>query len=323
MKTIAIVGASGYIGRHVVAQLLKLGCCRIKVLSRRRDDGLRGDTWPSEVDVVQGDLHDAESLQMFLEPDCTVVNLVYLWNGGELENVAVTRNLLQACKYAQVRRLIHCSTAAVVGRVSDDNVTENTVCRPISEYGMIKLKIEKLIVDAAQEGLDTTILRPTGVFGPGGEPLRKLAGDLVNGSRFRNYLKSSLFSKRRMNLVHISNVVAAIIFLIGRHEHLNGEAFIVSDDGTPSNNFADIERVLMRSLDSANYALPRIPLPLGLLGLMLRYLSRNNINPRCNYAQSKLESLGFKSPVVFEDGLLEYAAWYRSTYVVGPGGVTQ
>lgn len=273
--------------------------------------------------MFHGDLRDAESLRLFLEPDCTVVNLVYLWNGGELENVAVTKNLLEACKLGQVRRLIHCSTAAVVGRAPDNDVTENTVCRPITEYGITKLKIEKIIVDAADGNFDAAILRPTGVFGPGGEPLRRLAGDLVNGSRFRNYLKSCLFGKRRMNLVHISNVVAAITFLIERPEHLRGEVFIVSDDERWGNNFLDIERVLMRSLNCAKYPWPRIPLPLGLLGLLLRYLGRNNINPRCNYMQDKLQNLGFKSPVVFEDGLLEYAAWYRSTYVVGLGGVAK
>ena len=321
MKTIAIVGASGYIGRHVVAQLLQLGCYRIKVLSRKRGRDLAADRWPSEVDVVQGDLQDAESLKIFLEPNYTVVNLVYLWNGGETENVAVVRNLLKACQYAQVERLVHCSTAAVVGRVSDDSVTEETVCKPISEYGITKLKIEELIIEATLAGLDTTILRPTGVFGPDGEPLKKLSGDLASGSHFRNYLKSCLFGKRRMNLVHISNVVAAIMFLIDRREHLNGEVFIVSDDGTQSNNFMDIERVLMESLGSANYKLPRIPLPLGLLGLMLRCLGRNNINPRCNYIQGKLENLGFKSPVAFEDGMLQYATWYRSIHIAGHGGV--
>ena len=323
MKTIAIVGASGYIGRHVVAQLLQLGSVRVKVLTKMRHDGLRADAWPGEVEVVHGDLHDAGSLRMFLEADCTVVNLVYLWTGGESANLAVTKNLLEACKLAQVRRLIHCSTAAVVGRVSDDNVTEKTVCRPITEYGVTKLKIEKMIIDAARGNFDAAILRPTGVFGPGGVPLSKLAGDLINGSHFRNYLKSCLFGKRRMNLVHISNVVAAILFLIGRSEHLGGDVFIVSDDDCSSNNFADIERVLMRSLGCATYPLPRISLPLGLLRLMLGYLGRNNINPRCNYVQANLQRLGFKSPVVFEDGLLEYAAWYRSNYVIGHGGVAE
>jgi nucleoside-diphosphate-sugar epimerase len=323
MNTIAIVGASGYIGRHLVSELARVGHYRIKILTRQKATDLADAAWPSNVEVIYGDLEDPESLSRLLEPDITVVNLVYLWNVGELKNLAITSALLEACKIGRVKRLIHCSTAAVVGRVPNDEVVENTDCRPITEYGITKLKIEQLIVSTALGHFDAVILRPTGVFGPGGEPLRKLANDLVNGSRLRNYFKSCLFGRRRMNLVHIANVVAAIQFLVQRSEHIDGEIYIVSDDDEASNNFADIEQFLMRTLDCANYALPRISLPLGVLSLLLRCLGRNNINPRCNYIQGKLQSLGFNSPVAFEDGLAEYAAWYRTTYVEGKSGVAE
>jgi len=323
MNTIAIIGASGYIGRHLVGELAHSSDFRVKILSRKQPIDLRGAAWPSNVEVINGDLHDEQSLHGFLEPDCTLINLAYLWVGGELANLTVIRTLLEACKNKRAKRLIHCSTAAVVGRVPDNYITEDAECRPITEYGVTKLKIEQEIIRASKGAFDTVILRPTGVFGPGGEPLKKLANDLVNGSRLQNYLKSCLFGERRMNLVHIANVVAAILFLIRRFESIEGEIFIVSDDAIPSNNFSYIERFLMRSLDCASYPLPRVPLPLGVLSLLLKSLGRNNINPRCNYVQGKLESIGFRSPVVFLDGLAEYADWYRSTYLVSRGGMTK
>lgn len=319
MQTIAIVGSSGYIGKHLVADLVSLRCGRIKVLARRAKRDSVNSSWPNEVEVVQGDLHDTQSLLELFEPGCIVVNLVYLWNSGERVNLAITENLLAACKISQVRRLIHCSTAAVVGRVPDDDILESTSCKPITEYGVTKLKIERLIIDAANGSFDAAIVRPTGVFGPGGEPLRKLANDLIFGNRVRNYLKSSLFGKRRMNLVHITNVVAAVRFFIQYLGDLDGGIFIVSDDRSSSNNFADIENTLMRSLGCSRYIFPRIPLPMGLLALLLWALRRNNINPRCNYSQGKLDDLGFRSPVTFEDGLKEYADWYQSTRVSAPG----
>ena len=232
----------------------------------------------------------------------------------EAENLAITENLLEACKAAQVRRLIDCSTAAVVGRASDDTVTESTACRPVTEYGITKLKIEQMIVDSARRHFDAVVLRPTSVFGPDGEPLKKLAAALVGGRRLRNYFKSCLFGNRRMNLVHIANVVAAIQFLIERTANMGGEVYIVSDDQDSDNNFAAVEQFLMRKLNCANYAFPRIPFSLHVLSLLLRLLGRNNTNPRTNYVQAKLQGLGFKRPVVFEDGLAEYAAWYRATH---------
>lgn len=314
-KTLAIVGASGYIGRHLVAKLVSIPDFQIKVLTRPRSDKGKSMPWPADVEVVEGDLFDPESLSELFSPGCTVVNLVYLWEGGEQANLAIVQNLLEACRSAGIKRLIHCSTAAVSGRVADDRITEKTQCRPITEYGITKLKIEKAITDAADGCFDAVILRPTAVFGPGAEPLKKLTADLLHGSRLINYLKSCLFGRRRMNLVHIGNVVAAIQFLIQHPGPVSGQTFIVSDDESPSNNFLDIERFLMQALGVADYVLPRIPITLGVLSLILKALGRNNINPRCNYFQEKLQGLGFKSPVVFETGLADYAEWRRSAQI--------
>lgn len=323
MNTVAIVGASGYIGRHLVEELARDGGFRIKILTRTQTVDLSGVAWSDHVEVIKGDLRDEVSLHEFLEPGCTVINLAYLWSEGELTNLVVIKNLLSACKDRAVRRLIHCSTAAVVGRVSDDHITENTECRPITEYGVTKLKIESEIIRASKGVFESVILRPTGVFGPGSEPLKKLARDLVGGSFLQNYFKSCLFGKRRMNLVNIVNVVAAILFLIRYFEPTKGEIFIVSDDEASSNNFVDVERFLMHSLNCTSYPLPRVHLPLSVLSLLLKFLGRNNINPRSNYTQEKLEGIGFRSPVAFSDGLAAYAEWYKSTYLVARGGMAR
>lgn len=312
LHTVAIVGASGYIGRHLVEALRWRGDCRIKLLSRLPEQEGGQD---SSVEVCKGDLRDPESLQNFLEPGCTVINLVYLWNAGEAVNLEVTTNLLAACKNAGIGRLIHCSTAAVVGRVKDDSITEETPCHPVTEYGVTKLKVEHAIVREARGNFDAVILRPTSVFGPEGNPLKKLAGDIVAGSRFKNYLKACLFGKRRMNLVPVANVVGAIIFLMRSRGNFSGDVFIVSDDDSPGNNFADVERFLMGKFKTGRFFMPRIPLPLGVLVFLLAAMARNNVNPRCNFASDKLDKLGFDRAVTFEAALAEYAAWYYSSHL--------
>lgn len=294
-----------------MSELLRAGEYEIRVLSRDRQRDLREGRFGQEVEIFEGDLGDPASLNGFLVPGCTVVNLVYLWDAGEERNVACTHNLLAACKAAKVARLIHCSTAAVSGRVPDDLVGEETPCRPVTEYGRTKLRIEQDIVDSARGVLDAVILRPTAVFGTGGEPLRKLAADITCGKRWKNHLKSSLFGKRRMNLVHVANVVAAIVFLIRYPEPFGGGTFIVSDDDDPKNNFADVEQFLMDALGVKRYRLPRLPLPLTVLKGLLVLLGRNNVNPRCDFDPGKLRRLGFRSPVSLQEGLAEYADWYR------------
>lgn len=314
-QTIAIIGASGYIGRHLVARLRCLSGIQVRALCRSRQQGLDILGSGDNLEIIEGSLACPQSLRNLLESGCTVINLAYLWNRGEAENLTLIFNLTSACKDKNVKRFIHCSTAAVAGRSSENFITECTPCRPITEYGITKLKIESAISAAAYGNFEVSILRPTAVFGPDGEPLKKLANDLVGRNRLLNYLKSCLFGNRRMNLVHVANVVAAISFLISRQENIDGEVFIVSDDDAIANNFAEVERTLMRLLSCPDYVLPRILLPQWVLGLLLRLLGRNNINLSCNYTQNKLQNLGFKRPVIFEDGLMEYALWYRSKYL--------
>lgn len=307
MKTIAITGASGYVGSKLISALLRDGSFRVKVLSRT---GVLNGLAPGIVELVKGDLLSPASLQGFLEPGCIVVNLVYLWNAGEDANIAAMRNLVAECKTVGISRLVHVSTAAVTGRVDANLVDEATQCMPTSAYGVTKLKVEAILRDEIQGGFDLVMLRPTSVFGSGAEPLCKLAKDLLTGRHFGNYLKSSLFGWRRMNLVHIDNVVAAVIFLASQAKAFSGEVFIVSDDDAIANNFRDVESALMRGFGLADYSLPRLLLPLGVLRVLLLLLGRNNINPSCNYSAQKLQELGFSRPMNFEVGLAGYIASY-------------
>jgi nucleoside-diphosphate-sugar epimerase len=311
--TVVIFGASGYIGRHIIQALLRSDDFKIKIISRRPTAKHEGIYKSKNLEFYKSDLLNPQLLKGCLKPDCTVINLAYSWNGGEATNVQMAKNLIKECKNNGIKRLVQCSTAAVVGRASEDLVTEETPCRPATTYGITKLKIEKVISEESKSHFDVGVLRPTSVFGPKGEPLKKLAGDMMGGSRARNYLKSCLFGARRMNLVSITNVVDAILFLAMHKNDLNGQKFIVSDDDSPANNFADVEGVLMKKLNIKKYSVPKIPIPLGLLGLLLRAMGRNNTNPRCNYSSEKLKKLGFVPQVVFEDALDEYANWYLTS----------
>lgn len=309
MKTIVIAGASGYIGRYLIAKLVDIGKYRVKVLTRTKPPS---NLYPACVEVVQGDLRVPELLTGLFEPDCTVINLVYMWDAGMADNVAVTANLLGLCKAVGVRRVVHCSTAAVVGRVDEDDVTEDTVPNPITEYGKTKLAVEKVIREA-QNFCDVAILRPTAVFGVDGAPLKKLTSDLIAGKRINSYLKSCLFGRRRMNLVHIDNVVASLLFFIDYRDKFGAEIFIVSDDDDPFNNFADVEFFLMDRLSIPKYKFHRFFIPLAVLSFILSRLGRNNVNPCCNYSSNKIIALGFKRPKSFMSGLEEYAEWWRSS----------
>jgi nucleoside-diphosphate-sugar epimerase len=301
-----------------VQALLQQGGNRIKILSRRTHLENARAIFPAEVEIVAGDLREPASLDGFLEAGCTVFNLVYLWGETEEANLSAIRNLLAACSSAKVSRLVHCSTADVAGRTPDRRVTESSPCHPVTSYASAKLKVENAVLSASREGYQIAVLRPTAVFGPGGQNLKKLAHDLVNGRRLRNDLKSALFGRRRMNLVYIDNVVAAIAFLANSALASRSEIFIVSDDDAPSNEFSSVDRAMRQGLGVSGSLGPKVFFPSWLLSVTLRVLRKNNVDPFCIYDPGKLLSLGFLRPVTFEEGLSRYIAWYRKECFARP-----
>lgn len=306
--TVAVSGASGYVGRAVIAGLSEGGEYRVSALRRSSvegsiEHGLRN---------VQGDLLQPQTLNLWLERGCTVVHLAYMWAAGPEENLRATQNLVEACAQAGVARLVHVSTAAVIGRAASAWVDEQTPCQPSTEYGQTKLHIERVLREGARHyGFDLVVLRPTAVYGPSGAPLQKLCRDLREAYWLKNYLKACLFGRRAMNLVHIDNVVAAVRFVVAWPQRFAGATYIVSEDEHPKNNFHDVESAIRTSLGLSNYPLPVLPLPSTVLSMILRALRRNIVDPGCRFSSDRLRSLGFMPSRTFDDGLKDYLNWCR------------
>jgi len=315
MRLVCITGASSFIGQHFVDQLSTDEDIQIRVLVHNRiPEGLRDN---KRITFVRGDLLDSSSLKKLMTPGCVAVNLAYLRHLGKQQNILAAQTIFQACEDARVKRLIHCSTAAVSGRANTQFVDELTPCRPLSEYEVTKLEIEQLFLSKSQSSaqFDVVILRPTAVFGLGGENLIKLADSLMNGSTLLNYIKSCVHNKRRMNTIYVDNVTACLSFLSLTDLNIDRQIFIISDDENSNNNYRFIETVLLRSLGRPDYFIPRLPVPSVLVSMVLRILGRSNDNPFRTYSCKKLLNLGFEKPVSFELGLTRFAEWYRNSHM--------
>jgi nucleoside-diphosphate-sugar epimerase len=306
-SVIALTGGTGFIGRRFMDLIAARPDTIIRAMARDRSAIGR---WPSRCIVEPGDMTDPAAFSTLLEEGCTWVNLAHPELPAVADYIDLMGALMAACRAKHVKRVVHCSTVAVAGRAVADVVTEETPCEPSDQYEVVKLAIERCLLREGGGSPEVVVLRPTAVFGPGGRNLVKLADELRHDSVFLNYFKSCLEATRRMNLVHVDNVAAALTFLVGATDRVAGEIFIVSDDDSPANNFRAVERQLMLGLGVADYAVPPVALPAWLLSWGLRLLGRSNINPRRVYDCSKIVGRGLQKPVPFERGLSEFAAWY-------------
>ncbi|NTV12497.1 MAG: NAD(P)-dependent oxidoreductase [Desulfobulbaceae bacterium] len=308
---IVVVGAAGFIGSRLLSALAARPGQRLRVLVHRHGlASLPG----SEIETVTGDLLRPATLAGLIEPGCLVLNLSYLAAHSRAENLLAMENLVNACRRGGAHRLIHCSTAVVAGPTGPGLVDEKTPCRPLSKYGRTKLAIEELLLARASENFSVTILRPTAVFGPGGRNLLKLAEGLCQGNALGNYLKACLYNRRRMNLVCLDNVVAALIFLADSGPETAGQVFIIADDDSPLNNYRDLAAILREEMVLAPARLPLIPVPAFILRRLLKLAGRPTADPEVSYSSAKISALGFQKPCTLAAGISQFADWYRREY---------
>jgi nucleoside-diphosphate-sugar epimerase len=167
---ILVTGATGFVGRHVTAALVKNGR-RVRILTR----GKRADAaLPPDVEVTRGDLRDPASLPAAVANVETVVHLaaaVGAYDQVLLDaiNVVGSAALAAAARAAGVQRFVHCSSGGVYGDGDTPQPhSESDVPAPGAPYEHSKLRGESA-VRAAFDGSSTSwvILRPQGVYGPG------------------------------------------------------------------------------------------------------------------------------------------------------------
>jgi nucleoside-diphosphate-sugar epimerase len=302
---VAVTGARGFIGKRLVQGMLNRGDIKVRALVRGADHGFASHP---NLTVVVGDLAQEETLSELFVSGCAVVNLAYDFSASPAANLQSAANLVKVASDRRIRRLVHCSTASVYGRVSATNVTEKTACSPFTEYGKTKLAIEGVLKNGAFGKFDFVNLRPTSVFGPNGPALKKLIANLGGGLPFVNYLNSCIFNYRAMNLVSVDMVVSAIMFILSNDTpEINGKLFLISQDEEAGNNFADVENYLYKIVYGRQYMFPIIPIPLIVLRIILSLLGRDNIDPRRVFESKKLASMGFRASKPFWTSLEEFA----------------
>jgi len=285
---VVVYGASGFVGRHLVREG-DMGS--FSFISRRGREVHPEDS--RHANWMVADLLSIESTERVLEPRCTVINLAYSRSSSPGVNILMMKNLSEACHRKGVSRLIHCSTAVVVGNSPALHVNEKTESLPATVYEKTKYDIESVLLNTASDELKVYILRPTEIIGPGGQNLKKLLLSIQVGNCAVNYVRSSVYGKRIMNLVPVKDVVGALNHLCKPLPFLPG-IYICSADDDPDNRYDRIEEIMRRLLNKPT-GLKSIPLPIYILKAVL-YSLRNGAGRFVNrtYSPEKLFQTGFQ-----------------------------
>ena len=182
---IFITGGTGLVGSHLLIRLLQSGQ-RVKALCRPESDlgkvstlfesyGPETGALFPKIQWVEGNLNDLPSLIQAFEEVTEVYHCAALisFNPKDRErlrniNHTGTQNIVNLCLKKQVKRLYYCSSIATIGGIKSP-LTENDLWdfAGSNVYATSKYLAEMEVWRGGQEGLETIIVNPGVIFGPG------------------------------------------------------------------------------------------------------------------------------------------------------------
>lgn len=245
---ILITGATGYIGRHLVARLVEQGE-RPRCLVR--DSRQAANVLPvDKVDLVVGATTQAASLDAAVRGVDTIVHAAFLTadrkpsaqNQYEETNVGGTSNLVQAAQAAGVKRIVEISG---LGTKPD---------KPGS-YMQGRYLSEQMLIES---GLQWTIIRPSVLFGKGAPFIKGLV-DLVNSAPVVPLIGGG---KTMFQPVYVEDVVAVIVQVLQNPEQTTGKIYTIG--GPEYYSFTQIFDELLKVMHKSR---PKVYAPTPLVGI--------------------------------------------------------
>jgi UDP-glucose 4-epimerase len=200
---ILITGATGKVGSRLAKRLAQRGD-HIRALVRDRTRA--ADLLGAEIELVQGDLLDTDSLAGAVRGVDAVVHCAAFFRGATAEqahatNDLGTQHLANTARGASVKRFIFTSTGLVYGPSGGRAVAEDAPCAPLDGYPLSKLAAERFLLGL--EELDVRIVRLPFVYGDGDAHIAEAVP-----------MMAGFPPAQRMSIGHHADIAQAIALLL-------------------------------------------------------------------------------------------------------------
>ena len=182
---VLVTGATGFTGGHLARALVAR---RHAVRALVREPGSATASLSSDgVELVSGDLQDRRALDAATVGIDVVYHIAAIYRQAGISdrtyhavNAGAVGQLVEAAARGGARRVVHCSTVGVHGDIEHPPADESAPLKPGDAYQVTKLEGEVLAREAGQRtGIEVTIVRPSGIYGPGDRRLLKLFGGIA------------------------------------------------------------------------------------------------------------------------------------------------
>ena len=216
----AVTGANGFIGKHLVKQLVEDG---YEVVGVIRDKQKASVVKELGANVKIADITKSDQIANAIKDSDLVFHLAAKVRLHKYESVKPTmvdgtKNVIDACKQRSIA-LAYASSIAVYGDAKGSVVDENMILKPDTGYGVAKYEAEKIVLYAVNDGLRAVILRPGYVYGYGDTISRMLqmgrAAWIGDGTNYSGF-------------IHVEDCVRAFVACLTKGK--SGEAYNAVDN---------------------------------------------------------------------------------------------
>lgn len=297
MTTLALTGATGFVGKATVDHALTRGL-HVRALTRRDQAAREGVSW------IAGSLDDEDALARLASGADAVIHIAGVVNAPTPQgfvhgNVDGTRRMAAAAASMGLRRFVHVSSMAAREP-------------QLSRYGESKALAEE---EVRKSGLDWTMVRPPGVYGPGDLEMR----DIFRMAKLGVVL---LPPRGRISLIHVADLARLLVTLALTD---SGRCIHECDDGVDGGyTHHEFARLVGQAVGTRPVPLS-VPRPLlHLAGRADRFFREANAkltpdraaylsHPDWTCDPSRRPPRELWAPqVATPDGLTQTAAWYKA-----------
>ena len=320
-----VTGATGHIGNVLVRLLNERGeKVRAMIMPGEDPTPLNG----LDVDIIEADVLDYQSLRKAFDHMDVVYHLagiISILPGKDhmlqAVNVIGTRNVIQAARTANVRRLVYTSSIHALKHVPEGVLIDESVPfdteHAISSYDFSKASASMDVLNAVQDGIDAVIVCPTGVIGPYDfrrSELGQLILDCVDQ-------KPMLYVDGAYDFVDVRDVAQGLI--LAGDKGRCGESYILSGERVA---VLDIIKIVQEILGQRLFRL-KIPFSLARFTARLTplYYRLSHVKPRfTSYSLATITSNSFIShakahlelgyfPRPLRESLSDTVGWFKKS----------
>jgi len=320
---VLVTGGTGFTGKALVKRLIDDG---YEVVSLDYQEGLKTDEirgWGAK--VVIGSVTDRDVVEECMDGVDIVHHMAAAFRELNVPdsyydevNVGGTRIVLEAAFAHKVKKFIYTSTCGVHGNVDNPPGGEDAPIQPADYYQRTKYEAEPLVNEYCKKGMETVILRPAAIYGPGDPERFYMIFRRVSNGFFPMFGSGKTY----YHPLYIDNLVDALMLAMEPGKGV-GEAYLIADE-----EYVEIEDLVRRTAKAlgVEVKIPHFPvMPLVIVGHICEKLCRPfkitpPIFPRRGdwYRQNRAfkidkakRDLGYRPKIDLDEGLKRTGEWYR------------